>query len=53
MTLVVDASVAAKWVLPEPQSDRAEELRLTGEPIIAPELVFAEIGNAVRGGPTS
>lgn len=47
MTLVVDASVAAQWVLPEPQSDRANALRLTGESIIAPDLVFAEIGNAV------
>ena len=47
MTLVVDASVAAKWVLPEAGSDRAAALRLTGEPIIAPDLVFAEIGNAV------
>ena len=47
MTLVVDASVAAQWVLPEAQSDRANALRLTGEPVVAPDLVFAEIGNAV------
>jgi predicted nucleic acid-binding protein len=47
VTLVVDASVASKWVLPEPQSDEAHALRLTGEPIIAPELVYAEIGNAI------
>ena len=47
MTLVVDASVAAKWVLPEPGSDRADMLRLASEPIIAPDLVHAEIGNAV------
>ena len=47
MTLVVDASVAAQWVLPERHSDRANTLRLTGEPLIAPDLVFAEIGNAV------
>jgi predicted nucleic acid-binding protein len=47
VTLVVDASVAAQWVLPEPHSDRANALRLTGEPLIAPDLVFAEIGNAV------
>ena len=47
MTLVVDASVAAQWVLPEPLSARAAALRLTGEPIIAPDLVYAEIGNAV------
>ena len=47
MTLVVDASVSVQWVLPEPLSDRATALRLTGEPIIAPDLVYAEIGNAV------
>ena len=47
MTLVVDASVAAQWVLPEEQSDAANALRLTGDPIIAPDLVYAEIGNAV------
>jgi predicted nucleic acid-binding protein len=47
MTLVVDASVAAQWVLPERQSEQANALRLTAEPIIAPDLVFAEIGNAL------
>jgi predicted nucleic acid-binding protein len=47
VTLVVDASVASKWVLVEPQSDRAADLRKTGEPILAPDLVWAEIGNAV------
>jgi predicted nucleic acid-binding protein len=47
VTLVVDASVAAQWVLPEPQSDRAYALRAIGEPIIAPDLVYAEIGNAI------
>ncbi len=47
MTLVVDASVAAKWVLPEAHSERANALRAAGEPVIAPDLVYAEIGNAV------
>jgi len=47
VTLVVDASVAAKWVLPEVYSDRAAKLGLRAEPIIAPELVSAEIGNAI------
>jgi predicted nucleic acid-binding protein len=44
---VVDASVATQWVLPEAQSAAANALRLTGEPIIAPDLVYAEIGNAI------
>lgn len=47
MTLVVDASVAAKWVLPEPLAEAARALQTAGEPIIAPDLVYAEIGNAV------
>lgn len=47
MTLIVDASVAAKWVLPEPDADRAKAVRSSGEAITAPDLVFAEIGNAV------
>jgi predicted nucleic acid-binding protein len=47
VTIVVDASVAAKWVLPEPGSDRAMQLHLNGESMLAPNLVFAEIGNAI------
>jgi predicted nucleic acid-binding protein len=46
MTLVIDASVASKWVLPEADSDKAAALRGT-EPLIAPSLVAAEIGNAL------
>jgi predicted nucleic acid-binding protein len=47
VTLVVDASVAAKWVLPEPESAAAELLRSAESEIIAPHLIIAEIGNAV------
>jgi|SRR3954463_11486244 predicted nucleic acid-binding protein len=47
VTLVVDASVAAQWVLPEAQSSRANALRSSDEPIVAPDLVYAEIGNAI------
>ena len=47
MTCVIDASVAAKWILPEPDSDRAVALRTTGEEMIAPSLILAEIGNAL------
>lgn len=53
MTLIVDASVAAKWVLDEDGSDRANALRAEGG-LIAPSLAAAEIGNtlwkAVRRG---
>ena len=47
MTLVVDASVAAKWVLPEPRSAQAVALRTEDADLIAPSLVLAEIGNAL------
>ncbi len=44
--MVVDASVAVKWVLPEPDSGPAVALR-GGNALIAPSLVIAEIGNAL------
>jgi predicted nucleic acid-binding protein len=46
MTLVVDASVAAKWVLDEGDSDRANALRQDDD-LIAPALIAGEIGNAL------
>jgi predicted nucleic acid-binding protein len=48
MTLVVDPSVAAKWVLEEDGSDRAVALRDVADDLIAPSLIAAEIGNALR-----
>jgi len=47
MTLVVDASVAVKWVLPESGSERAVAIRMIDDDIIAPTLVCAEIGSAM------
>lgn len=47
MTLVVDASVAVKWVLDEPASERAAALRDSDSDLIAPSLVRAEIGSAL------
>jgi predicted nucleic acid-binding protein len=47
MTLVVDASVAIKWVLPETGSERAVAIRAQNDDLIAPSLVYAEIGNAI------
>ncbi|MEJ0077381.1 MAG: type II toxin-antitoxin system VapC family toxin [Alphaproteobacteria bacterium] len=46
MTIVVDASVAMRWSVTLSQSDRAEALLQYDEPIIAPDLVLAEITNA-------
>lgn len=46
MTVVIDASIATKWVLPETGSERALSLRERGEDCIAPSLLVAEVGSA-------
>jgi predicted nucleic acid-binding protein len=47
---VVDASVVLKWLLTEP-SEEAEELLEThlngSDPLVAPELLYYEIGNVL------
>jgi predicted nucleic acid-binding protein len=45
MKLVVDASVAAKWLVVEPLSAQALALLDSGNELIAPELFWAEVGN--------
>lgn len=47
MTIVVDASVALKWLLPEPDSAMADRVAATDHLLIAPTLVIAEFCNAV------
>lgn len=42
--LVIDASVATKWVAPEPLSDQAVSL-LEGPGLVAPDLLVAECAN--------
>ena len=46
MTLVVDASVAFKLFAQEDGTDRALQLIERGEPIVAPDLILAEVCNA-------
>ena len=50
--ICVDASVAAKWILPEEHSARALALVTTaaraGEAIVAPPLMPFEIANILR-----
>ena len=41
--LIVDASVAVKWVVPERDSERAAALR--GHTLISPDLLFSECAN--------
>ena len=52
MNLVVDASVAVKWLFDEPDSDRAEALLARAGAsdrlkLVAPEILAAEIANAL------
>lgn len=46
MTLVIDASVGLKWVLPEAGSDRACDLAAR-EPLAAPDLFWVECANVL------
>jgi predicted nucleic acid-binding protein len=47
MTLIVDASVAAKWYLAEADSDSAQHLFDAGHEFLAPELLLAELANTL------
>ena len=47
MTIVVDASVAVKWVIPEELSDQAESLRGRAARLLAPDLLLPEAANAL------
>ena len=50
--ICVDASVAAKWILDEEMSGRADALyvvaRRSGSPIVAPSLLLFEVTNIIR-----
>lgn len=46
MTLVIDASVALKWFLPEPDSQTAEGLLAGDDVLVAPTLIVSEVCNA-------
>ena len=45
--LVVDASVAVKWVLPETHSDAALAILDGGHDLVAPDLLYPEAGNVL------
>lgn len=46
-SVVVDASVAVKWFVPEIHSDAAAAWLDRGCELLAPDLIFAELGNIV------
>ena len=45
--LIIDASVAIKWFLPEPLDNEAARARSEGTQLGAPDLLFFEVGNAL------
>ena len=47
MRFVVDASVAVKLLVDEPDSDVARELAASGEELHAPRLMASEVANAL------
>src|SRR5215469_7989612 len=51
MSLVVDASVVAKWLLAEPDSERAVALReraeFEGAALLAPDILAAEVASVL------
>lgn len=46
--LVVDASVAVKFVAPEPDSALAETLITAPDPLVAPDWMLVEVAHALR-----
>jgi predicted nucleic acid-binding protein len=46
-TLIVDASVAVKWLVLEDMSNVAKELYAAGDRLVAPRLITTEIANAL------
>lgn len=45
--IVVDASVAVKWLVPEAGEAAADELLSTGGPLLAPALIRVEVAAAI------
>jgi len=46
--LVIDASVATKWFVDQVHSDIAELVQTSAEPLVAPQLLIAEVADALR-----
>jgi predicted nucleic acid-binding protein len=45
--VVVDASVAVKWFLPEPYAHAARRVLAGRRTLLAPDLIWAEVGNVL------
>lgn len=46
-SLVIDASVAVKWFFPEPHAQAARRLLSGRRTLLAPDLIWAEVGNVL------
>jgi predicted nucleic acid-binding protein len=44
---IIDASVAAKWFFPEQHSELCKNLLSADGKLIAPELIWSEVGNII------
>ena len=45
--LVVDASVAVKWLMPENHAAAARRILTSNHELLAPDLIWAEVGNVL------
>lgn len=45
--LVIDASVAVKWFLPEVHAEAARRVLRPQQELLAPDLIWAEVGNVL------
>jgi predicted nucleic acid-binding protein len=45
--LVVDASVAVKWLMPESHTEAARRILSSNNDLLAPDLIWAEVGNVL------
>ena len=45
--VVIDASVAVKWFLPEPHAPAARRVLSGRRTLLAPDLIWAEVGNVL------
>ena len=48
LMLVVDANVVTKWFVDQVHSDRAERVQTSKQRLIAPQLMIAEVTDALR-----
>ena len=47
MSIVIDASVAIKWIFSDEASTIADEILTSGEELLAPDLIYFEVGNVI------